>query len=207
MAKLFDKYISTSTSFDSEGITDSSASWKANKYKGWFISIDGSEYEITSNTATKLIFSNSLTDNNSYIISFVGRDYLTELESELSDTTRVPDSLIAKKYNQANADIHNKIYSSLKLLLTDSFDPIDNILNLDVMRQVFAYYILSKVYQDLMIDNNSFEGFKGVNMYEKSFEDNIKDAMSLIILDKEQDGVEDVTEIRATHPSFTYLSR
>lgn len=207
MTKLFDKISSTTTSVAVDGVVDSTKSWAVDQFKDWFVVISGVEYKITSNTETKLFFSNSISGNHDYEISFVGRSFMLELESDLSDTTKIPDALILKKYNQANTDIHNKIFANLKLYATTEFDPMENILNLICMQQCFAYYLLSKIYQDLSINQDSFEAFKGYNMYEKSFNDSIKDSLSMIQLDINKNGEADVDEIRHPVSSSSFMSR
>ncbi len=206
MVKLFDKITGTTTSFDSEGVTDSTATWKTDQFKEWWVTIDGTEYLITSNNATKLFFSNSISSNNSYIIAFVGREFLTQTESDVSNVIKIPDALIAKKYNQANFDLSNKIFSYLRGLYRQDFDPLEQIFNIYAMQQSFAYLVLAKIYQDLMIDQESFEGFKGYNMYEKSYNDGINDSLSLLQIDLDKDGVVDVEEEKG-FLSSTMLAR
>ncbi len=194
MVKLFDKITGTTTSFDNQGITDSTATWKTDQFKDWWVTIDGTEYLITSNTSTKLLFSNSLSSNHNFSIAFVGREFLTQTESDASNIIKIPDNLIEKKYNQANFDLSNKIFSYLRGLYRQDFDPLQQIFNIYVMQQSFAYLVLAKIYQDLMIDQESFEGFKGYNMYEKSYNDGINDSLSLLQIDLDKDGVVDVEE-------------
>lgn len=206
MVKLFDKITGTTTSFDSEGVTDSTATWKTDQFKDWWVTIDGNEYLITSNNANKLFFSNSISSNNSYIIVFIGREFLIQTESDASNTIKIPDALIDKKYNQANFDLSNKIFSYLRGLYRQDFDPLEQIFNIYVMQQSFAYLVLAKIYQDLMIDQESFEGFKGYNMYEKSYNDGINDSLSLLQIDLDKDGVVDVEEEKG-FLSSTILAR
>jgi hypothetical protein len=207
MAKLFDKITGTGTNYDSNGISDSSASWEIDQFKDWFVVIGAIEYKIIANTATTLLFTNSISSNQTYIIQFIGRTYLTELESDLSNTTRVPDDLISKKYNQANLDIHNKVFSYLRGLYKSDFDPLTYIFNIEVLQQAFAYYMLAKIYQDLMLDQDSFEGFKGYNMYEKSYIDGIKDGLALLQIDYNKDGEVDVDEKTNSASTFSFLAR
>lgn len=207
MSNLFDKITGISTSYTSTSITDTSKSWTTNYYVGWYVVIDSTEYEITANTSDTLTFDNSLADNADYSIEFVGRDFLTELESDCSNTTKIPSALISKKYNQVNVDLTNKIFAYLRKLITDDFDPMANILNLTIMQQSFGYFLLAKIFQDLMIDQNSFESFKGYNMYEKSYNDGIKDALSLIQIDFDEDGEADAIEKNNSVSSYTFLNR
>ena len=207
MAKLFDKITGTSTNYESDGITDSLVSWTTDQFKDWYVKVGSTEYQITSNTSTKLFFENSLSANAGYEVVFVGRTKMLELESDVSDTVKITDGIIAKKYSQSNNDIHNKIFAYLKPFFTDSFNPLENILNLTCMQQVFAYYVLAKIYQDLSIDQDSFEAFKGYNMYEKSFNDGIKDSLAMLQLDLNDDGVANASEIIHTISSSSFMSR
>lgn len=207
MTKLFDKITGTITSYDSGGITDSSASFKADYYKDWFVTLGGIEYKITSNTATTLSFENSISSNLDYSIEFLGRTFLTELESDCANTTKVPDALIEKKYNQANNDIHNKIFAYLRGYYKGTYDPLVNIFNLIVMQQSFGYYVLSKIYQDLMIDQDSFESFKGYNMYEKSYIEGVKDSLALLQLDINSDSTIDAKEKAESASVYSFLTR
>jgi len=207
MTKIFDKITGTSTSYDASGITNSGASFTVNYYKSWYIVISGIEYQITGNTATTLSFANSLAGNVDYSIEFIARDRLAEIESDSSNTTKMTDSLILKKYNQANNDITNKVFAFLKNYYKTDFDPLANILNLAQLQQSFAYYVLARIYQDLSIDQDSFESFKGYNMYEKSYNDGIKDSLALLQIDFDEDGVVDNSEILANVSNTAFLSR
>ena len=207
MAKLFNKVTGTSTSFISTGITDSGASWTVDQFKDWFVIFDSIEYKITSNTVDTLVFDNSITTNNTYEIQFIGRTFLNEIESDIANTTKISDDLLSKKYNQANADLSNKVFAYLRSNYTSDFDPLNYILNLEEMQQPFAYYLLGKVYSDLMIDHESFEGFKSYNMFEKSYNDTIKDSLSLLQLDYNKDGEADASEKAYSVSSQTYMSR
>ena len=207
MSNLFDKITGTTTAFDANGITDSTKSFTINYYVGWFIVINLTEYKITANTATTISFANSLSANDTYSIDFVGRTFLTELESDLSNSTKVPDALILKKYNQVNVDITNKVFAYLRKLTTESFNPLANILNPLIMQQSFAYSLLSKVYQDLTIEQESFESFKGYNIYEKSYNDGIKDSLALLQIDLNEDGTASASEIANSPSTYVYLNR
>jgi len=207
MTKLFDKIIGTTTSFDGNSVSDSTASWTVDFYKDWQVVIDGTEYQITANTATSLSFSNSIAGNTTYSIDFIGRNSLTEIEGDASNQTKITDALILKKYNQANNDITNKVFSYLKNLYKTDFDPLANILNLAQMQQSFSYYVLAKIYQDLSIDQESFEAFKGYNMYEKSYIDTVKDSLALLQIDLDKNGVADADELNSYVSNSVFLTR
>ena len=207
MANIFDKITGTSTSFDENGITDNTKNFTVNYYVGWFIVINSVEYKITANTATTISFENSIVANSDYSIRFVGRTFLAELESDASNDIKIPDSLIDNKYNQVNVDITNKVFAYLRKLTTKDFDPLANILNLIIMQQTFAYLLLSKVYNDLTIDQNSFESFKAYNTYEKNYNDTIKDSLALLQIDFNEDGEANYNEITSSASTYVYLSR
>jgi hypothetical protein len=207
MSNLFDKVTGTTTSFDSSGVTDSSASFTVDYYTGWYVTIDSVEYLITSNTATTLVFANSIAANADYSIAIVGRTFLTKIESDGANTTKIPDALIEKKYDQVNTDIQNKIFAYLRGYYTTTFDPLANILNPLVMQQSFAYSVLAKIYQDLMIDQDSFESFKGYNMYNKDYIEAVKDAISLLQVDFDEDGTVDASEKTQSAAAYTFLAR
>lgn len=208
MDRLFDKTSGTSTSYNSSGITDSSAAWVVDEFVDWYVTIGSTEYLITANTTNTLSFTNALAANAAYEIAFVGRDYLTEIESECSDTTRIPSALISKKYAQVNNDLNNKVFAYLRNLCTnDTFDPLENILNLIILQQSFAYLLLTKIYEDLSIEQDSFESFKGFNMYGKAYNDTIKDALALIQIDFDEDGVADYDEKNKSVSSMNFFTR
>lgn len=207
MANIFDKITGTSTAFDANGITDNTKSFTVNYYVGWFIVINSVEYKITANTATTISFENSLSANEDYSIEFVGRTFLTEIESDASNSTKIPTALIDKKYNQVNTDVSNKIFAYLRKLTTTNFDPLSNILNPLIIQQSFAYLLLSKIYNDLTIDQNSFESFKGYETYEKTYNDTIKDSMALLQVDLNEDGEANASEITTSASTYAYLNR
>lgn len=209
MTNLFNKDTGTATSFDSNKITDATKSWKINQFKNWFISINGSDYQIVSNSTNEIVFANQLTigSNLNYTISFVNRARLTEIESDSSDTLKIPDDLINKKYNQANNDISTKVFASLKSFIKVDFDPFTNIANLYSLQQVFSYFLLAKIFQDLSINQDSFEAFKGYNMYEKSYNDSVKDAISMLQIDFDQSGNISVDEQNHASSSLSFFTR
>lgn len=207
MTKLFNKVTGTSTAFDNNSITDNSAEWKVDQFKDWWVVINGNEYLITSNTTDTLLFTNTLIANDTYSIEFVGRSYLTEIESDASNTVKIPGDLIEKKYNQANYDITNKIFAYLRILYKSDYDPLANIFNISIVQQSFAYYMLSRIYQDLMIDHESFEAFKGYNMYDKSYNNSIKDSLALLQVDLNADGVINPEEQKYSVSSYTFLTQ
>jgi hypothetical protein len=207
MSYLFDKVTGTSSSFTSSGIIDITKTWQINQFQNWYVTIENIEYLIESNTETELVFSNTFITNKSYEISFVGRTKLTELESDASDVSKITSDLISKKYSQANKDIHAKVFSGLRTFINESFDPMENIKNIYVLQQIFSYYILSKIYQDLSISEDSFESFKGYNMYEKSYNDGVRDAIGMLQIDFNQSGVVDASEKRSPATTMAFFCR
>jgi hypothetical protein len=210
MTNLFTKTTGTLTSYDSSSMTDSNAAWTVDQFVGWYVyfASENKSFLITSNTATKLVFENDLgLGVIDYEISFVARARLTEIESDASNTTLMSDDFLDKKYNLANHDISAKVFSYLRGQYTDDFDPLNNIKNLTSLQQVFCYFMLAKAYQDLSINQDSFESFKGYNMYEKSYNDGIKDALSNLRVDLNEDGNIDAEEIKNNNGSIKFLTR
>ena len=193
MSSIFDKVSGTYTSYTATSITDSSVDWKVDAYKNWYVTISGVEYRIESNTSDTLTFDNTLSSLEDYEISIVGREYLTEIESDCSNITKIPDALIEKKYNQANIDLYNKTFAYLRKLCVDEFDPMENILNIEIMQQPYAYYMLYLIYTDLTILEGSFNTFKTEGFYEQ-YKNTVKDSLSLIQVDFNEDGVADCDE-------------
>lgn len=209
MTNLFSKETGLATSFTSTKIVDSTKTWKTNQFQNWFVAINSQDYQIVSNNSNELIFNNNLTisSNLNYTISFVNRARLSEVESDSLDTIKIPDDLINKKYNQANNDISTKIFANLRSFTKTDFNPLNNIANLYAMQQVFCYFVLAKIFQDLSINQDSFEAFKGYNMYEKSYNDNIKDAIALLQIDFDQSGTIDVNEQNKPSSNTAFFSR
>ncbi len=218
MTTLFDKISGNYDSFDSNGITDIAASFKVNEFKDWYVTIASTEFRITSNTATTLSFSNSLASTGSYEIAIVGRVNLTELESDFSNLVKIDDAIISKKYNQANTDMSKRVtaylrplygmdraFYTLKGSFVNDFDPFANILNLEIMQQSFAYYLTYLVFKDLSIDEASYNTFKSEDNFTL-FKDTVKDSLSLIQIDFDEDGEADSEEKRNA-VSYTRLTR
>lgn len=209
MITLFDKVTGSYDSFDSSGITDSTASFTKNEFKDWYIKIgSGGLFQITSNDETTLYFSNTLSQVDTYEISFVNRDFLEEIESDFSDTVKIPDSLITKKYNQTNKDISNRVVAYLRPLygmdtsyytpkdrFVSDYDPLENILNLEIMQQSYAYYLIYLIFKDLSLDQESHNYFKSEDHFTL-FKSTIKDSLSLLQIDFDEDGEADNEEKR-----------
>ena len=214
---LFEKSEGISTSSDSEGIIDSAKTFEVNKYKGWFCEITYTvetvemffNLKIASNTATKIVFEEAIDfpAEVDYNIAFVNRLYLQDIESDAANTVKLTDDLLNSKYKQVNIDLSNKVFSYLRGFYKTDFDPLNKILNLTVLQQVYSYSLLAKTYQDLSIDQDSFEAFKGYNMYEKSYIDGIRDALSLLQIDFNNDGEANSQEIVNPAATFVFMSR
>lgn len=210
MTTLFDRYDGTVSSYDANGMTDSSASWETNQWAGWYVCFrnENFNFKITSNTATTLSFANAISGSlTTYEICFVSRDRIAEIESDASNADLMSVDFLCNKYDLANYDISAKVFAYFRSQYRTDFDPLANILNLTSLQQVFCYYMLAKAYQDLSINQDSFESFKGFNMYEKSFNDSIKDALCMLQLDLNQDGTLDNQEILSNNGAIRYFTR
>ena len=210
MTNLFDRYTGTVSSYDSTSLTDSTANWTVNEYAGWYVLVgeDNKSFKITSNTATTLTFDNDLNGTlHNFYITFVSRDRIAEIESDASNATMMSNAFLFKKHDLANYDISSKVFAYLRSQYREDFDPLANILNLTSLQQVFCYYVLAKAYQDLSINQDSFESFKGYNMYEKSYNDTIKDALQMLQIDLDQSGTLDNSEILSNNGAIKYFTR
>lgn len=192
LTTLFDKFTGNFTSYDNTKIVVASASYKMNYYKGWFCVIDGVEYEITSNSATEIFFNNSLSSIGTFEIVFLGREFLKRIDSDFEDTTKIPDSLISNKYLMASNAVQIRIEESLKLQITDDFNPIENILNIGNLQYAFSYYIAQSIFMDLNGKNgSSFYNEKSV-YFETMYKNNL--VLSTLIIDRDEDGKVDAKE-------------
>jgi len=201
---LFDKVSGTSTSYNSSGITDSSASWTINQFQNWYVTINSTEYLIESNTVDTLTFSNTLSADADYEIAIVGREYLEEIESDGSNTTKISDDLISKKYNQANIKLNNAVEVYLRKLCTSEFDPLENILNIDKMQQSYAYYMLFLIYSDLKLGVDTFNQDKSDGFYQE-YKALVRDALALLVIDFDEDGEADCDEKNVSAGGITLV--
>jgi len=192
LTTLFDKFTGNFTSYDNSKIVVASASYKVNYYKGWFCVIDGVEYEITSNSATEIFFNNSLTSTGTFEIVFLGREFLKRIDSDFEDIDKIPNSLISNKYLMASNAIQIRIEESLKLQITDDFNPVENILNIGNLQYAFSYYIAQSIFMDLNGKyGSSFYNEKSV-YFESMYKNNL--VLSTLIIDRDEDGKVDAKE-------------
>ena len=218
MANLFEKIegvSSTSTTINT--LVDTTQNFKVDKYKNWyctvFYTVSGVTYshnvKIVSNTSNTLTFAKNVSFPSvvNYEIAFVNRFDLNEIESDSVNQLKITDELIRFKYRQVNIDLSNKVFSYLRGLYKENFDPLTKISNLEVLKQVYCYSLLSKIYQDLSLDQDSFESFKGYNMYEKSYLEGVKDALALLQIDTNDDGTISAEEIAKSASTFVFMSR
>ncbi len=204
MQKLFDKLSSTSTAYNSLYIEDSTLSLKDNQYQNFIIKINNAYYTITSNTSNKLYFANSLTANYSYEILFIDRDYLTKFDSDLSDTSRISDDLISKKYELVNIELSKELFFYLKPKITTTYNPLNYIGNLYDLQNLFSYKLLALIYADLSIQYESFETYKSQE-FAKKYKELKPSYFALINIDANADGIIDNDELKANLNSDYFL--
>jgi len=192
LTTLFDKFTGDFASYDNTKIVVAGADYKINYYKGWFCVINGTEYEITGNSKTDIFFNNSLSAIGNFEIVFIGRDFLKRIDSDFKDNVKIPDDLISNKYLMASNDIQIRIEEALKLQITDIFNPIENILNLDNLQYAFSYHIAQAVFMDLH-GGGEFYNEKSA-YFETTYKINVKNALSTLIIDRDQDNKADIEE-------------
>jgi len=191
---LFDKVSGTASSVTSLTLTDTTKTWRENQFKDWFVTISSTEFLIVSNTTDTLtLIGSTLTGTPTYEIAIVGRKYLEEIESDASDTTKMPDTLILKKYNQSNIDLDNKVFGYIRHTYKTYFDPTLNILNLEKMQRSYAYYMLYLLYSDLTLAQETFNTYKS-ELNNNQYSETLKDGLSLLQLDFNEDGEADASE-------------
>jgi hypothetical protein len=209
METLFDTYSGRSTSNSTTTLTDNLADWKVNEYQEWYVDIQSvGEVKILSNTSDTLTFESvdPFISPAYYDISLVGREYLKKIESDASDTTKITTDLIDKKYEQTNIDLSNKVVAYLKKLYTKEFDPTKYIFNQLVLQRPYAYYMLFLIYSDLSIHRNSRDEYKKED-YFNQYSYLVNDALALLKVDYNKDGVEDTNEIQQSASTMIYGAR
>jgi len=192
LTTLFNKFTGNFASYDNSKIVVAGADYKVNYYKGWFCVINGTEYEITGNSKTDIFFNNSLSAIGNFEIVFIGRDFLKRIDSDFKDNVKIPDDLISNKYLMASNDIQIRIEEALKLQITDIFNPIENILNLDNLQYAFSYHIAQAVFMDLHGGGEFYNEKSGY--FETIYKVNVKNALSTLIIDRDQDNKVDIEE-------------
>jgi len=192
LTTLFNKFTGNFASYDNSKIVVAGADYKINYYKGWFCVINGTEYEITGNSKTDIFFNNSLSAIGNFEIVFIGRDFLKRIDSDFKDNVKIPDDLISNKYLMASNDIQIRIEEALKLQITDIFNPIENILNLDNLQYAFSYHIAQAVFMDLHGGGEFYNEKSGY--FETIYKVNVKNALSTLIIDRDQDNKVDIEE-------------
>lgn len=192
LTTLFDKFTGDFASYDNTKIVVDGADYKVNYYKGWFCVINGTEYEITGNSKTEIFFNNSLSAIGTFEIVFIGRDFLKRIDSDFKDNVKIPDDLISNKYLMASNDIQIRIEEALKLQITDNFNPIENILNLNNLQYAFSYHIAQAVFMDLHGGGEFYNEKSGY--FETIYKVNVKNALSTLIIDRDQDNKADIEE-------------
>lgn len=192
LTTLFDKFTGDFASYDNSKIVIAGAEFKVNYYKGWFCVINGTEYEITGNSETNIFFNNSLSAIGNFEIVFIGRDFLKRIDSDFNSIVKIPDDLISNKYLMASNDIQIRIEEALKLQTTDNFNPIENILNLDNLQYAFSYHISQAVFMDLHGGGEFYNEKSGY--FETIYKVNVKNALSTLIIDRDQDNKADIEE-------------
>ncbi|MHA1972967.1 MAG: hypothetical protein ACTSW1_08240 [Candidatus Hodarchaeales archaeon] len=193
---LSGSYTVAASSLDNDGLTISGSDFPIDYYKGWFIKLTydpgggavTDEFQVASNDATKLNFVNTISDSGTYSVEFITQTYLTEIESDMG-SNKVSSDLSDNKISLAAEDIEQKIYAYFKHLYAafDETDPLTLIMNLFQIQKSFAYKAIAQTYFDLIIEPGDTNDLK-YERYKNMYKDLIKDAMSLLALDYNEDG-------------------
>jgi len=205
---MFEQITGLFSAIDSEGITVSLPNVSTDAFKGWWcvVIITGiyTEFEIKSNSKTKISFTNSLSGTGSFIINFVTRQLLEEFESDVASVGKVPDALIDKKVEVARKHLSEKIKSQFKYLFSDypeDESPLARVINLNDIQVAFIYYALFEIYSDLSLEEGDNCNYKS-QKYLSRYKDIIKESLSLLSVDTDSDGaISNVETARASNIS------
>lgn len=167
------------------------------------------EYEITANTQTKIFFENTLTGTGIFIVKFVIRDSLLFFESDLSNTTKIPDALLVKKIDITKNFFKEKIKGQFRHLYnvySDDTDPLDRIKNLYEIQTIFSYYLLHEIFMDLSIEEGDHNDYKS-RTFLKKYRDLMQDSFSLLSVDQDDNLTLSNEEKSVSQNKGTILSR
>lgn len=211
---MFSQITGSFTTYDSEGITDTTQNFLTDALKDRIIIISSIEYTITGNTDTKILFTNTLSAGGSYQIDFVTRSMLEFYESDFTSATpptidRVSDGLIAKKFAVTNEVLSQKIkafYRNLFALYSSDTNPLARIGNLYEVQSAFIYYMMADVYMDLMLTDEDINYVKR-DAYKSKFNDLWKDSVRLLAVDENNNNAIDNGEESRTIGRGKLLSR
>lgn len=184
---MFETITSTSTGFNTDGITDSTKNFAVDFYKNWIITINNVEYQITGNTKDTLLFKNNLTANISYKIDFVTRNSIGFFDDQILNLSLVPSDLLLRKIEVTKKTIEQKIYAYFRNQFANFDDPSALILNLFQMQTCFSYYCLAEIFSDLLLTGQDINGYKE-EKYRSAYKDLIKDCLNLLALDTDGSG-------------------
>jgi hypothetical protein len=174
---------------------------------GWFLVSSTATVSIISNTDTTL----TVDDTSSLPVSpfdatiiFVERGFLSDIDSDFNNVNQITDNLIASKYRLTNRDVSNQVFSYLREYYTSNFDPLRNILNLDVLQVAFSFKLAEYIFKDLVINTDSMEAVKGFDLFYKQYLATIKDVLPLLQLDFGENG-QALPEVLRNAPSTLVL--
>lgn len=208
---IFDAVTGTTTAYTSTTITDSSAAFVVDFYRGWTVAVDSVEYDIVSNTETTLTISsaNLMASNDTYSINFLTRATLAKIDDKASNITYFPNALVTSKINQTYIDFEQKIYAKYKYLLTSFTDgelPQDYVYNLFRLKQTMSYYCLESMYIDAAIQDNDFALYRA-EYSRKKYRDTLENSLGLLAVDVDKTGAYTNKELGTKFTGSIYLSR
>ena len=211
---LTGSYTIDASSLDGDGLTISGADFALDYYTCWFIKLTYGagptvdEFQITGNTATKLLFTNTIAEVGTYSVEFITKNYLEDIESDMG-STKVSDSLAADKIALAGDDMEKKIYANFKNLyaqFANDVEPLLLVLNLYQIQRQYGYKAIAMTYMDLIVEPGDTNDLKKED-YRGFFKDTIKDALSLLAVDLDQDDTLDNDEKAKNSGTGGLLSR
>lgn len=183
----------SSGSLDSSGLSVALSNYD-NYFKKWSVSLTISpnaavSYLVTSSDAAKLYFTNALTGGGTYSVDFINRAILTTYESMISFVNKVPDALLNSKIALTKDYFDKLVRKNFRNKYDDvsvDTDPMTLITNLYEIQDAFCYYCLFLIFTDTQILKDDMSAYKS-DKYYKQYQAMLKESMSLIAFDENED--------------------
>jgi len=211
---MFNSFSGSFTIYNSAGITLPAAlAVSTNELKGYRIVITVSavatEYEITGNTSTSILFSNAIAGSGTYVISFVTRGTLDDFESDMASATKVSNTLLANKIESVKRFFQEKLKLQFRFLydeFSDEADPLARIINLCEIQTAFCYYLIAEIYADLLLTEGDINQFK-YKLYMNKYKDIIDGSLARLAYLREGSTEIENEDLAAAKNQGVFMSR
>lgn len=182
---MFNSFSGSFTVYNSAGITLPAAlTVSTDELKGYRIRITVSttvtEYEITGNTTTRLLFANAIAGSGTYVVTFTTRALLESFESDMASVLKVTDAMLTAKTENVKKFFKEKLKSQFRYLydeFPEDSEPLDRIINLAEIQTAFCYYLISELYTDLLLTEGDINQYKS-RLYANKYKEIIDAALA-----------------------------